>query len=292
MIDYRINTFLTLCETKNYRITAELLHMTQPAVTQQIQYLEQLYQCRLFQYENRKLHLTQEGELVRKVATEMRYKEDSLKRNLRVEKGHHLRIGATRTVGEYVITSQVSNFLKDTRNTISVEVDNTAHILDLLKRGEIDFALIEGGFDHSEFESRLYKEERFVGFCSLNHPFQGKEVELSRLWDETLIIREKGSGSREILEQSLESKNHSITEFKRLISIGNLGLIKQLTARGCGVTFAYEAAGVQDENLGRFTIQGLEIIRQFNYVYLPSSDANIWVELFESFREEKKVCKK
>ena len=59
MLDYRIDTFLTLCESMNYRKTAEILHISQPAVTQQIHYLENQYGQKLFQYENRHLVKTE-----------------------------------------------------------------------------------------------------------------------------------------------------------------------------------------------------------------------------------------
>ena len=64
MLDHRIDTFLTLCDTMNYRETAELLHITQPAVTQHIQFLEREYCCRLFTYENRHLTKTPSAELL------------------------------------------------------------------------------------------------------------------------------------------------------------------------------------------------------------------------------------
>ena len=48
MLDYRMDTFLSLCETKSYTKTAAILHLTQPSVTQHIKYLEHFYQCRCF----------------------------------------------------------------------------------------------------------------------------------------------------------------------------------------------------------------------------------------------------
>ena len=59
MLDYRIDTFLTLCEQMNYRKTADLLHISQPAVTQQIHHLETRYGQKLFEYENRRLVKTE-----------------------------------------------------------------------------------------------------------------------------------------------------------------------------------------------------------------------------------------
>ena len=64
MLDFRINTFLTACQCMNYTKTAELLHITQPAVTQHIHFLEEYYQAKLFLYEGKKLKLTAAGEML------------------------------------------------------------------------------------------------------------------------------------------------------------------------------------------------------------------------------------
>ena len=61
-MDQRLETFLTVCATMNYRKAAERLHLTQPAVTKQIQALEALYGVRLFTYDSRKLRKTPQGE--------------------------------------------------------------------------------------------------------------------------------------------------------------------------------------------------------------------------------------
>ena len=62
MLNYKLSTFLELCETRNYTKTAENLHMTQPAVTQHIKYLEQYYGTKLFYYDEKKrIHLTEHG---------------------------------------------------------------------------------------------------------------------------------------------------------------------------------------------------------------------------------------
>ena len=64
MIDFRLETFVCLCETMNYRAAAEKLNITQPAVSQHIRSLEQHYGCRLFSYDRRKLSMTPQAELL------------------------------------------------------------------------------------------------------------------------------------------------------------------------------------------------------------------------------------
>lgn len=83
MIDNRIRTFLALCRNMNYRRTAEELNLTQPAVTQHIQYLESEYGCSLFSYDRRTLRLTKEGELLKNYAENVLYQERKMLEKLR-----------------------------------------------------------------------------------------------------------------------------------------------------------------------------------------------------------------
>lgn len=283
MFDYRINTFLTLCDTMNYRLAAQKLNITQPSVTQHIQYLEKYYDCKLFEYNGRYLHMTNEAVTLKKYALSMNYQENRLKQALRPPKGYSLTIGATKTIGEYVIPGQIVNFLSEPDNSISVIVDNTTRILELLEQGKIDFAIIEGFFDKSSYTYRLYRDEPFVGFCSSDHSFAGKEVSLSELLKQDLIIREEGSGTRTIFEQELAKHNYSIGHFRRVTCIDNFGLLENLVANGCGVTFAYRAAGISNPALAAFTVKDWNITREFNYVCLPDTDAINLIELFEKY---------
>ncbi|MEG1367004.1 MAG: LysR family transcriptional regulator, partial [Oscillospiraceae bacterium] len=72
MLDFRHETFLVLCRLGSYTKTAEELHMTQPAVTQHIKYLEQMYGCKLLHYDARALTLTHAGQILRQFASTMR----------------------------------------------------------------------------------------------------------------------------------------------------------------------------------------------------------------------------
>ena len=73
MLDFRLHTFLTLCETMNYTRAAERLCITQPAVSQHIHFLEAHYGCRLFTYQNKTLRLTPAGETLCGLAHSLAY---------------------------------------------------------------------------------------------------------------------------------------------------------------------------------------------------------------------------
>lgn len=285
MLDYRILTFLTLCETMNYRMAATKLNITQPSVTQHIQYLEKYYDCQLFIYNGRQLKMTPEAITLRKFANTMFYQEEKLKDSLCPKDGYSLKIGATKTIGEYVIASHVANFLKPQNNTISIEIDNTKRILHMLDNGKIDFAIVEGFFDKFNYASRLYSTEPFVGFCSNAHHFAGKSVSLSDIIKEDLIVREEGSGTRTILEQELSNHNYSLKNFRRTTCISNFGLLESLVAKECGITFAYKVAGEHNALLSTFSVKEWDINREFNYVYLENTEAEGFVDIFEGYRK-------
>lgn len=284
MIDSRIETFLTLCKVMNYRKTAELLNMTQPAVTQQIHFLEEQYGCKLFHYDKRTLTMTKEAELLRKYAENVLYQEKKLKSELTMHEGIHLSIGATKTIGEYVIANHISGFLSDPKNSMNVIVENTDTLLSALSAGDIDFALVEGYFDRSKYASRLYRKEPFVGLCGKYHPFAGHIVSFDQIWKENLILREAGSGTRDILDQLLTEKNRSLTEFERITTVNNFGLITKLLENNNCITFAYRAVGENNEALAEFHVKGWNISREFNYVYLNTPYSGKMVELFEQLR--------
>ena len=279
MLDFRLETFLSVCDTMNYRRSAELLHITQPAVTQHIQHLEQLYGCKLFLYENRVLKKTASAEILEQYARNMKVNEQNMRRQLKNSAIRELRIGATKTIGECVISRYVEKFISDEENELTLLVDNTQHLLSRIDQCRLDFAMIEGSFDKTRYGYRLFSREAFVGICAPNHPFAGRAVTLEELLGQTLICREEGSGTRAILENKLMDYNESISHFKRSICISSFPLITDYVRKGIGISFVYQVLA-QQSGLGIFTIRDCRIEREFNFVYLRNTGAEEKIDSF------------
>ncbi len=282
MLDYRIKTFLQLCDIMNYRRTADLLHMTQPAVTQHIHFLENEYNCKLFIYNGKRLEKTKAAHQLEAYARSVQYSEDALKKEIISKPSTELRIGATKTIGEYVINEQIKRFFHNNRYTLSLIVDNTENLLYLLEHNKLDFALIEGFFDKQKYSYILYRKEPFVGICSKTHPFAKKNVSFEEMFKETLIVREKGSGTRAIFEQILFENNYTLNCFKKQICISSFQLIKELVLTENSISFVYEAVANSDNDLSSFTFGDICIAREFNYVYLKNTNAKRYIALFEN----------
>lgn len=285
MIDYRVKTFLALCDFMNYRKTAQILNMTQPAVTQHIHFLENQYGCKLFDYDQHSLKMTREGMLLKRYCESVMYQEEKLFEKMKSGEKRLVMFGATKTIGEYVIPKQVEKFLQLPEYNVEIEIDNTGYLLDRLKKGELDFALIEGFFDSNEFLSRVYRSENFVGVCSKNHRFANKTILPDDIFTEHLFLREKGSGTRNILEQVLSEHNRTTEHFARVTCINHFTLMSKLIEDNLGITFAYEVMQKSYSSLAPFYVKGWNIVRDFNYVYLDSADSLEILETFDNLSE-------
>ena len=279
-MDSKLLTFLALCNTRHYHHAAEQLHITQPAVTQHIKSLEAMYHCQLFTRQGRDLILTPAGERLLQFAQESQYREKELLETLAQPQEPMLHIGATKTIGAYILHHLLGPFLADPAHQATICVENTAVLLSMLNHNELDFALIEGFFDKTAYDWRLFRREPFVGICSKAHPFAGREITFDELLSETLFLREPGSGTRAVFEQILYAHNLSITQFARAICISDFALITALVAANAGISFVYQAVAESHPGLSTFSITNQQILREFHCVYLRHTNASSRLEYF------------
>lgn len=283
MLDPRWNTFLAVCETMNYTKAAQRLCLTQPAVTHHIQYLEQHYGCRLFTYEGKVLRLTEAGLRLREFTRSMAYNEQKMEQTMAASAPISLRVGTSKTIGEYVIAPKVEQFLRAHPDaSFSLLVDNTRELLRGLEAGRLDFVLVEGFFDRSRYDAQLWRRESFFGVCSPDHRLAGRLVTLEELEGERLILRESGSGTRAVFEEALRRQNRTLRGFSSVATISDFVTIKSLVMDGLGVSFLY-APVVQREleqgTLARFDLADAPMQGAFYFVCLKNNlFAGTWAD--------------
>ena len=305
MLDFRMETFLTVCQCMNFTRASEKLNITQPAVSQHIHFLERHYNTKLFRYEGKKLKLTGAGEILRNASLTMMHDEISMQNQMqKSEKEEEIRFGATRTVGDVLMGKMLERYLRAYPDAkICMIVENTQELLKRLDEGTIDFALVEGFFQKNEYDHQKYSDENYIAVCAPDYVFceqqgdasgklqdavnSGEPVAVENLFHERLLVREEGSGTREVLERCLDAQNLSIRDFGKVMEVGSLQTIKELTKAGCGITFLYETA-VRDElksgTLKRIILKGLDISHEFNFIWRRGSIyADRYKELFRRF---------
>lgn len=245
MLDFRMDTFLAVCQSMNYTRAAEALNITQPAVSQHIRWLEEQYGAPLFAYANKRLSLTSQGEELRRAALAMKHDEQLLRQRLLTAGGddHQLVFGVTPTVGSSLIPEPLARYHRLYPDApISMRVSNTESLCAALDQGELDFAIVEGYFCKSDYDSLLYRREPYLAVCGAEYPFEREPKVLSDLLGETLVVREPGSGNREIIRRALSRENQTVEDFRSVIQVSDMNVLKKLLLLGCGVGFLYQAA--------------------------------------------------
>lgn len=293
MLDFRIETFFQVCHFMNFTKAAERLNITQPAVSQHIRYLENYYQTKLFQQEGKKLRLTEAGEMLYKVVSTMIHDEANLRKQiLNLSNAlKELRFGATKTVGEVVMSSILERYLKEYPDVhIHMKVANTTELLKCLEEGSLDFALVEGYFKKNDYDYLPYSTEKYIAVCSPTYTLKKKPKQIEDLFGERLLVREPGSGTREVLERCLEEKNYEIDNFDKIAEIGSLHTIKELTKAGCGITFLYEVAVKEEIKKGELlpiSIPDFHVYHDFNFIWRKGSVySDVYHTLFQRFSEQ------
>jgi len=289
MIDFRHQTFLELCQIKNYTKTAKKLHITQPTVSQHIKHLEKYYGLKLFNYSGKKLKITEAGKKLYQYTQRMSADSREIKKILQEKNGiKNIKFGATLSIGEFVMPEILIKAMnQNPMLNFDMLVENTQTLIRKLKKGEINFAILEGFFDKSKFGHQLFSKEEFIGVSSFHSKYCDHELEMEDLLDSCLILREKGSGTRDILEQLLYENNLRKESFKNIIEIGNMSAIKKMVAKNKGITFMYRAAAekeLKNNLLAPLKVIDFEVKREFNFVYLKDSVfAREYLNYFKKF---------
>lgn len=276
MLDFRIDTFLTVCQTMNFTEAARLLHITQPAVSQHIHALEKQYGARFFASQGKRIYLTEAGQIFWQTANAMQHDVRHLQEEIsRISGQLCLNFGVTLTIGEYIMPQPLLRLMKERPDIrIRMIVENTDVLMKLLNEGNIDFAIIEGYYSQQSYSGITYRSERFIPVCAADYRFTKPVTELRDLLSECLFLREEGSGTRKVLEHSLMEHNLLLKDFPRLMELGNLGLIKSMVSEGMGITFIYESVvkkELEDGVLREIPLEDFPVYHDFTFLWQKGS---------------------
>ena len=295
MLDYRVETFLTVCQTRNYTRAAQMLNITQPAVSQHIKYLEEYFGVKLFDMKGKIIYLTSEGEEVYHLARIFNLNITKFREHLLTDTGSkEISVGATKTIGEFIMPPIIAAYVKEYPNRImKMKVDSTSTLLEKVKYGELDFAFIEGPFDEKEFNVLEFMEERYIPVCSPEFKLAGSEVTIHELMSYPLILKEESRDGRSDIEQWLLQINHSINNFKVVHLVDSLLVVKEMVKNNIGISFLYETS-VREEllngSLVTIPIKNYDVKRKFKFVYRKYSNYNQeYLDFFDFCDDQRRI---
>ena len=270
-----LKTFVTLAEVKNFTKTAELLLMSQPSVSMHIKNLEKEFQTKLFERSPKYLKITPTGEILYDRAKQMitiyeQTRQDILDHHNSI-KGE-LKIGASFTIGEYILPSLLFDLQKEYPELeLKAVIGNTEEIVQSVRLYKVDIGLIEEGqTNEKELSVHAFMQDELFIAASSDHPLAAKQdVTISDLQNQTWVTREVGSGTREYLNHVIRSNGLKVKSFLTISS--NQG-IKETLMTGIGLSLLSESVierDVQHGNLSVLRLKNQTFNRTLSYIYSP-----------------------
>ncbi|MBO5274086.1 MAG: LysR family transcriptional regulator [Clostridia bacterium] len=274
MLDIKIETLLAVYEKRNFTKAAELLSLTQPAVSHHIKCLEDELETKLFIRGKGDLRPTPEGEIAVGYAKRFKAMYAKLKREVTGAEAHfnNLRIGITHTAESNFMVEVLAKFSNKKSNvSITVSTDTIKNLYDKLENYEIDLAIVEGKPHNPELYSIMLDTDYLVCVMSNDNPLAKQSmVTLNELKRERMILRLPQSATRLLFESTLESMNESIGSFNVTLEIDNIATIKDLIRKDLGVSILAKSACMDEVRKGKITvlpIENLSMVRETNIVY-------------------------
>ncbi|CAI09617.1 LysR substrate-binding domain-containing protein [Aromatoleum aromaticum] len=227
--------FVAVARNGSISRAAETLSMSQSAASSGLAELERQFDVQLFDRVGKSVRLNELGERLLLRAVEFLGRAEDIEALLRGQTGYGtLDIGATLTIGNYLATLIVAEFLqRHSDSRIRLGVHNTATIIQQVASFELDLGLIEGKCQHAELEVVPWLEDELVVFCAPTHPLTGcTQADEKTLLEQPWILREIGSGTRETFDQAMR---HVEGRLDVRLELEHTEAIKRAVESGLGV---------------------------------------------------------
>jgi DNA-binding transcriptional LysR family regulator len=273
--NFRLKVFRSVCEHLSFRRAGEELHLSQPAVTQQIKALEEELGARLLDRTGGRVVLTPAGRLLKQRAGEMAALAARTQEELASLNGEHsgtLSAGASTSIAQYVLPRMLGAFQKaHPQVKLQIRSGNTEEVVEWLIEGRIAIGLIEGPALRKDVRTEPFMEDELVLLFPANHPWsRSGELSIDDLRGAPFLLRERGSGTRRVLEAALEKAGLKARELEVVMELDSSEAIISSVESGLGIGFVTRAAVLPRLPLGRIAtarIRGLRISRNFSFVY-------------------------
>lgn len=291
MEDHKLKVFCTVAETKSFSKTSEIIHLTQPAVSLQIQALEEKYETKLFDRSSSTVTLTPAGEILYKYAKEILTLYTSAEKAIGKQTGlvkGSLTIGAGSNIGNYILPSLITEFRQShPKSKIYLIVSNSRRVIELLNAGNIDLGLVEGDVSRQKMiVKKLLSDELVLIVPPGHHWAKKKEVSIAELGKEPFIIREPGSATRQMMEKFLGRHGITLHDLRISAILGSTEAIKDAVENGLGISIISRWAARKENKYGTLqflTIKEEKMVRDFSLIINKNSVSSNSLEEFVSY---------
>lgn len=275
-MDFRLKVFKTVAEQLSFTKASKILFISQPAVTKHINELEKQFGKALFNRHGNSISLTPEGIICLEYAIRILALYESLQSEFTDIKGSlpaRINLAASTTIAQYILPALLSKFnAVHPETTVSLINENSERVESLVLEKKTDLGLVEGNTNNPLLHYQPFLKDEIVLTCRVgNRHLKASEILLTELSSLPIILREQGSGTRNILEGALEENGLNLKKFNVQMELGSTESIKNylLTSDSFAFLSIHSIAReLKDKTLAIVDVEGLEIHRTFQFVSL------------------------
>jgi len=283
----KLETFLTVARERSFSKASAKLGISQPAVTQQIKFIEKYLACKIIERKKNGIKLTNEGDELYKIATRLEKEINSSEKDVLkiINKKITFRLGASYTIGTYVIPGQCLNTIaKAINNDINLSIDISNNIVQKLKDRKLDVGLIESPVMDNDLIYREWLEDELVVVSNVAIP---KLLKTEELYEFSWICRDEGSYTRRVVSEVFEELGVSCKSFDVLSEVGNTTAVLQTIKKSTKdlskpVVSIISKHAIADEvakgELFEARLRGYTMTRKFFIVYSKENKHNAYVD--------------
>ncbi|MFF2887941.1 selenium metabolism-associated LysR family transcriptional regulator [Paenibacillus sp. NPDC057967] len=292
---HQLHIFYTVAERGSFSAAAQALHMTQPAVTMQVQSLEDYFGTKLLLRSTKRIDLTEAGRALLPYAKNsidlIRDTDQAMSTFTKQLKGR-LQLGSSLTIGEYVLPRLLGPFGQEYPHiSISMKVMNTAQIMEDILNHQLNFGLIEAPVNHPDMHMEAVMSDELMLVVPSGHPLaENKSVTLAEAMQYAFVLREQGSGTRLVMEEQLKKKKIDPASMKIVMELGSTGAVKSAVEAGLGISFLSASSVKHEVALGLIKVvkvSDTKFLRHFYSIYLKSALLPISAVTFLTFLRER-----
>ncbi|MGX5220211.1 MULTISPECIES: LysR family transcriptional regulator [Pseudomonas] len=266
----QLQVFVAVAQQESVSRAAESLALSQSATSTSVTELERQTDCQLFDRAGKRLTLNALGHQLLPQAVALIDQTKEIERLLAGKSGFGtLNVGATLTVGNYLATLLIGNFMQlHPECRVKLQVHNTAHVVQQVAHYEMDLGLIEGDCQHPDIEVQPWVEDELVVFCAPQHPLaRYKVASVEALNQEAWILREQGSGTRLTFDQAMR---HHPNPLNIRLELEHTEAIKRAVESGLGIGCISRLAlrdAFRRGSLVPIETPDLDLRRQFYFIW-------------------------
>ena len=264
-----LKVFVIAAEELSFSRAAERLHLSQSAVSQNVQSLEREYGVELFERRGRSLRLTMGGQALLPMAQEAigtLQRMSEAMNGLEGKVAGDLIIGCSTTSGKYLLPSLVASFRRDYPLVrVSIKILSRDEVITRLIDERLGLGVTSLRIEHRDLEYVPFFEDRVILIVPAQHPWAAFGRALpADLVDEPMIMREERAGTTQVVLEGLAQHNITLDMLNPIMEIGNAEAIEMAVEEGIGIAFVSELAAARGLALGRIkavNVEGLDLRR-------------------------------